>query len=74
VRWPPHFSGNDPSFQKPTVGQAAHKLGMNPSDAYLDAVEQIVPPLANAYAILDTTPDELPAVKYPRGQFYWPSA
>src|SRR5215469_7352537 len=64
-------------FQKPTVvdlRQAAQKLGMNPSDAYLNAVEQIITPLANAYATLDTTPDELPAVKYPRGQFYRPSA
>jgi hypothetical protein len=64
-------------FQKPTVAdlrQAAQKLGMNPSDNYLNAVEQIITPLANAYATLDTTPDELPAVKYPRGQFYRPSA
>ena len=64
-------------FQKPTVAdlrQAAKKLGMNPSDTYLNAVEQIITPLANAYATLDTTPDELPAVKYPRGQFYRPSA
>src|SRR6516225_5125615 len=64
-------------FQKPTVAdlrQAAQKLGMNPSDAYLNAVEQIITSLANAYAALDTTPDELPAVKYPRGQFYRPSA
>ena len=64
-------------FQKPTVAdlrQAAQKLGMNPSDAYLIAVEQIITPLANAYATVDATPDELPAVKYPRGQFYRPSA
>jgi len=64
-------------FQKPTVAdlrQAAQKLGLNPSDAYLNAVEQIITPLANAYATLDTTPDELPAVKYPRGQFHRPSA
>ena len=64
-------------FQKPSVAdlrQAAQKLGMNPSDAYLDAVEQIITPLANAYATLDTTPDELPAVRYPRGQFHRPSA
>ena len=62
-------------FQKPTVAdlrQAAQKLGMNPSDDYLLAVEQIVTPLATAYATLDATPDELPAVKYPRGQFYRP--
>ena len=57
-------------FEKPTVAdlrEAAQKLGMNPSDDYLQAVEQITTPLANAYAVLDTTPDELPAVKYPRG-------
>src|SRR6476659_6872090 len=63
-------------FQKPTVAdlrQAAQKLGMNPSDDYLNAVEQIITPLANAYATLDTTPDELPAVRYPRGQFHRPS-
>ena len=62
-------------FQKPGIAdlrQAAQKLGMNPSDDYLLAVEQIVTPLANAYATLDATPDELPAVKYPRGQFYRP--
>ena len=49
-------------FQKPTVvdlRQAAQKLGMNPSDAYLNAVEQIITPLANAYATLDTTPEDL---------------
>jgi amidase len=64
-------------FQKPTVAdlrQAAHKLGMNPSDAYLAAVGEIITPLANAYATLDATPDELPAVKYARGQIHWPSA
>ena len=64
-------------FQKPSVAdlrQAAQMLGMNPSDDYLLAVEQIVTPLATAYATLDATPDELPAVKYPRGQFYRPWA
>src|SRR5215831_19150463 len=62
-------------FQKPTVAdlrQAAQKLGMNPSDAYLNAVEQIITPLANAYATLDTTPDDLPAVKYARGPVHHP--
>ena len=64
-------------FQKPTVAdlrQAAQKLGMSPSEAYLTAVDEIITPLANAYATLDAAPDELPAVKYPRGQFYRPSA
>jgi amidase len=64
-------------FQKPTLDdlrQAAHRLGMNPSDAYLAAVGEIITPLANAYATLDATPDELPAVKYARGEIHWPSA
>jgi len=62
-------------FQKPSVAdlrQAAQKLGMNPSDEYLLAVEHIIAPLANAYATLDETPDELPAVKYPRGPVHRP--
>ena len=62
-------------FQKPSVAdlrQAAQKLGMNPSDEYLLAVEDIIAPLANAYATLDETPDELPAVKYPRGPVHRP--
>jgi amidase len=55
-------------FEKPGIAelrQAAHALGMNPSDDYLRAVDQIVGPLAQAYAALDAMPDELPAVKYP---------
>ena len=64
-------------FEKPSVADlrhAAHQLGMNPSDDYLHAVEQIVAPLAAAYGALDAAPDELPAVKYPRAPFYRPQA
>jgi amidase len=64
-------------FEKPSVADlrnAAHQLGMNPSDDYLLAAEQIVTPLAAAYGALDAAPDELPAVKYPRGPFYRPQA
>ena len=63
-------------FQKPDIAElraAAQALGMNPSEEYLAAVEEIVAPLANAYATLDATPDELPTVKYPRSQFHRPS-
>src|SRR5919204_6641576 len=62
-------------FQKPTVAdlrEAAERLGMRPSEAYLDAVAEIIAPLANAYATLDATPDELPPVKYPQREFYRP--
>jgi amidase len=64
-------------FEKPTIADlrdAAHALGMNPSDDYLRAVEEIVGPLSQAYAALDAMPDELPAVKYPRGPVHRPSA
>ena len=62
-------------FEKPGIvqlRQAAQQLGMNPSDDYLRAVEEIVGPLARAYAALDAMPDEVPVVKYPRGQAYRP--
>jgi amidase len=62
-------------FEKPGITelrQAAQQLGMNPSDDYLRAVEEIVGPLSGAYAALDAMPDELPPVKYPRGQGYRP--
>src|SRR5919109_59098 len=71
------YSQGSIMFEKPTVAdlrEAAHKLGMKPSDAYLGAVEEIVTPIANAYAVLDATADELPAVKYPRGGWYRPPA
>jgi hypothetical protein len=64
-----------PMFEKPSIPdlrQAARQLGMTPSDDYLRAVEEIVRPLAQAYAALDAMPDELPAVKYPRGPAYRP--
>jgi amidase len=56
-------------FVKPTVADlrtAARKLGMNPSDAYLEAAVRIVAPLANAYAALDAMPDDVPVVTEPR--------
>ena len=64
-------------FEKPGIAdlrQAAIELGMNPSDDYLRAVEDIVGPLSQAYAALDAMPDEVPAVKYPRGPGYRPHA
>src|ERR1700730_10823807 len=57
-------------FEKPGIAdlrKAARQLGMNPSDDYLRAVDEIVGPLARAYGVLDAMPDEVAAVKYPRG-------
>ena len=56
-------------FTKPTVAdlrEAATRLGMTPSDDYLEAATRIVAPLAAAYAALDATPDEVPVVSEPR--------
>src|ERR1700731_4230600 len=64
-------------FEKPGIADlrdAARHLGMNPSDDYLRAVDEIVGPLAQAYAALDAMPDEVPAVKYPRGPVSKPNA
>jgi amidase len=64
-------------FQKPSAAdlrRAAEQLGMKPGDDYLAAVERIVAPLAQAYAALDTMPDELPPVKYPRDAGVRPTA
>src|SRR5579862_9599435 len=62
-------------FEKPGMAdlrRAATQLGMNPSDDYLRAVDEITGPLARAYAALDAMPDELPPVKYPRGPGHIP--
>src|SRR5690606_25176904 len=61
--------GAVPMFEKPGIAElreAATRLGMNPSDAYLEAVEECIAPLANAYAMLDAMPDELPPVRHER--------
>jgi amidase len=63
-------------FEKPGIAElreAAQQINMHPSDDYLRAVEEIVAPLAGAYAALDEVGDELPAVKYPRGEACFPS-
>src|SRR5689334_21021609 len=62
-------------FEKPSLDdlrRAAEELGMQPSDDYLRAVDEIVTPLSAAYAALDAMPDELPPVKYARGPVIWP--
>jgi amidase len=63
-------------FEKPTIAdlrEAAAQIRMHPSDDYLRAVEEIVAPLAGAYAALDEVADELPQVRYPRGEARSPS-
>ena len=64
-------------FKSPTIDQlrqCAAELGMHPDDDYLEAVQRIVGPLVDAYRKLDTLPDDLPEVKYPRTPGYRPDA
>jgi amidase len=63
-------------FDKPTLAdlrRCAEQIGLNASDAYLEAALRITGPLAAAYAALDAADDELPPVKYPRGASHRPS-
>ncbi|HKA74854.1 MAG TPA: amidase [Xanthobacteraceae bacterium] len=56
-------------FTAPSIADlraCAQRLGMNPSEDYLQAAARIVAPLAGAYAALDAVPDEVPAVTEPR--------
>src|SRR3990172_3845317 len=56
-------------FAPPTradLRRAATRLGMSPDDAYLDAAGRVLRELSNAYAELDTMPDEMPAPRYAR--------
>lgn len=62
-------------FEKPSIADlrhAAQQLGMTPSDDYLHAVDEIIGPLAEAYAAIDDMPDELPSSTYERGPLTWP--
>jgi amidase len=62
-------------FEKPNraaLRRSAQQLGMNVTEDYLAAVEQIIVPLAGAYAALDAQPDELPPVKYARAPVHRP--
>jgi amidase len=62
-------------FEKPSMAdlrEAASRLHMTPSDDYLRAVEEILGPLANAYAALDAMPDEVPPVKYAERPWHRP--
>ena len=62
-------------FQTPTIRQlrdCAADLGMHPSDAYLESTQAIVGPLVDAYRQLESIPDDLPEVRYPRTPGYRP--
>src|SRR5919198_3420335 len=63
-------------FSPPTVAdlrECATRLGMNPSDEYLQAAVRIIAPLGQAYAALEAAADEVPVIGGARS-FSRPSA
>ena len=64
-------------FKTPTIRQlrdCATDLGMNPSDDYLESTQAIVGPLVDAYRQLESVPDDMPEVRYPRTPGHRPDA
>ena len=62
-------------FRHPTnkeLRECAKELGMTPTEEYLEVTRQIVKPLVDAYQALDSIPDNIPTVKYPRKAGYRP--
>lgn len=64
------------TVKRPTLNQMremAERFGMNLTDADLAEYSEIMEPYIQAYDRLDATPDNLPAVRYPRSPGIVPS-
>ena len=77
---PPRRDGPHPvstmSIKRPALSQMramADRFGMRLSDAELDEFREIMEPYIQAYDRLDTAPDHLPEVRWPRAPGYRPS-
>ncbi len=65
------------TIKRPTLSQMrtmAERFGMNLTDEELAEYSEIIEPYLQAYDRLDTTPDYLPEVRYPRAPGYHPDA
>ncbi len=65
------------SIRRPTLAQMrsmADRFGMSLSDADLAEYAEIIEPYMQAYDRLDTMPDNLPEVRYPRSPGYFPNS
>lgn len=63
------------AFKLPTTSQVralGAELGMELTDAYADSVIKYIAPFAQGYRLIAALADDLPPVKYPRGQGYRP--
>ncbi|MCE8007542.1 amidase [Aestuariivita sp.] len=63
------------TIKRPTPSQMramAERFGMNLTDAELAEFAEIMEPYIQVYDRLDATPDNLPAVRYPRSPGYFP--
>ena len=69
--------GTGMTVKRPTIAQMrdmATRFGMNLSDEDLDEYRDVMEPYIQAYDRLDSTPDNLPEVRYPRAPGYFPDA
>ena len=63
------------AFKTPSIeqlAQIADELGFSVTNDYLEDMLAIISPMAEGYRLLDTLPDELPKVQYPRTPGYRP--
>ncbi|MGA2549490.1 MAG: amidase [Burkholderiaceae bacterium] len=63
------------SIRRPTSSQiqaVAQSLGIHLDEKKAETYRQLLQPNFDAYDAVDAMPDYLPAVKYPRGQSYFP--
>ena len=73
---PPPLQVSAMTIKRPVPSQMramAECFGMHLSDAELDEYREIMEPYIQAYDRIDTAPDHLPEVRYPRAPGYRPS-
>ena len=63
------------SFKLPSTDQVralGDSLGMEVTDEYAKSFINFIKPFADGYRLLASLPDDVPAIKYPRGAYYRP--
>ena len=63
------------SFKLPSTGQVrtlGDRLGIEVTEDYAKSFIDIVRPFGEGYRLLASLPDDVPAIKYPRGGYYRP--
>jgi amidase len=57
-----------------TLKEIGGQLGIQMEDEYIEQVRTFMGPFGEAFTALDELPDNIPAVKYPRGPWHTPTA